>query len=507
MENLYEGYMPERFKGRTGCQLFIDRFCHAGPPVEPMTGRILKSWNDAVPNWWPDKDGEYRNLYFYGGNLKGIISKMEYLDQMGFDLFYLTPFSSTQTSHHYDVGDQRIIDPWIGTWEDFEELCNVAHARGKLICVDLVFNHMGSNSEFFQDAFNNPNSRYRQWFEWDNEGNPICWYVFKDLPQCNKMNEEYQEYALDVCECYVKRGADGIRLDLGENLPPEFVRRLRKRVKDINPEVLIVSEMWELATHKENPQIYGDQVDSLMNYPFSDAICRWQRYGNAAHLEYTWQELDKYPKAVRSVLWNFIDTHDTPRAMNMLAGEGMLQDPFSGRIWDIEGPWRKAEGFDTFGFRQWEANMDANFDLELAIKRLMLASLMQYFEEGIPVVYYGTEFAMTGYKDPHNRKPCPWDKFPVLFDHYKSLGIFRKEHKDILRDAETVKRIVSQSTLLKARKNGNGTVILTMNGSNSKQENPVKRCNISAEQEIYQIGEGNKEILMPHSAIVYRTNH
>ena len=302
-------------------------------------------------------------------------------------------------------------------------------------------------------------------------------------------------------------GADGIRLDLGENFPAEFMRRLRRKVKSINPEALIVSEMWDLATHKENPQIYGDQVDSVMNYPFSDAICRWQRYGNEGHLNYTWQELSQYPKAVRSVLWNFIDTHDTPRAVNMLTAEGMLENPFEGRIWDIEGPWRKPEEFDTFGFRQWEAEMDASFDLELAKKRLMLASLLQYFEEGIPIVYYGTELSMTGYKDPHNRKPYQWHEFPVLFDHYKGLGIFRKEHKDILKDAETVKIMVSPFTILKVRKNEKGTLILTMNRSDSKQENPAKHFNMAGWQEVYQIGEGSKDILMPYSAIVYRTSN
>lgn len=507
MEKMYEDYVPKRFKGRTGYQIFVDRFFHEGLPVEPMEGRNLKNWSDAEPNWRPDEDGEYRNLYFYGGNLKGIIAKIDYLGSMGFDLFYLSPISYTQASHHYDVEDQRIIDPWIGSWEDFEELCNIAHSKGKLICVDLVFNHMGINSRYFQEGLKKPNSRFHQWFEWDDEGKPIFWFGFKDLPQCDKNEEEYQEYALEVCKCYLKRGADGVRLDLGENFPPEFMRRLRRAVKKINPEALIVSEMWDLAIHKENPQIYGDQVDSVMNYPFSDAICRWQRYGNEKHLEYTWQELSKYPKAVRSVLWNFIDTHDTPRALNMLTAEGMLQNPFEGRIWDIEGPWRKAEGFDTFGFRQWEANMDANFDLEVARKRLMLASLMQYFEEGIPVVYYGTEVGMTGYKDPHNRKPYPWNNSPVLFDHYKGLGIFRKAHKDILKDAETVEVIVSSLTMLKIRQNEIGSMVLTMNRSDRKQENPAKHFNTEGWQEVYRIGEGTKDTLMPYSAIVYRTNN
>lgn len=507
MKDLYASFVPERFKGRIGYQIFVDRFFRLGPSPEQMPGRILKDWSDATPNWWPDEDGEYRNSYFYGGNLRGIISKMDYLGNMGFDLLYLSPISYTQTSHHYDVGDQRVIDPWIGTWEDFKELCNVAHARGKLICVDLVFNHMGSGSKFFQEALKNPNSRYHQWFEWDSQGNPVYWFGFKDLPQCDKRNLDYQEYVFEVCELYLKRGADGIRLDLGENFPPEFMRRLRKRVKSINPEALIVSEMWDLAIHKENPQIYGDQVDSVMNYPFSDAICRWIHYGNEKHLEYTWQELSKYPKAVRSVLWNFIDSHDTPRAMNMLTGEGMLEDPFAGRIWDIEGPWRKHDSFDTFAFREWEAKMDSSFDLEVARKRLMLASLLQYFEEGIPMVYYGAEVEVTGYKDPHNRKPYPWDKFPVLWNHYRGLGIFRKTHQDILSDAETVEHRETSSTILKVRKNGNGALILVLNRSNTTQENPIKYWNTDGWEEVYRLQEGSKDALMPYGAIVYRTNY
>lgn len=507
MKNLYEDCVPERFKGRIGYQIFVDRFFRVGPQPEQMQGRILKDWSDATPNWWPDEDGEYRNLYFYGGNLKGITAKLDYLGSMGFDLLYLSPLSYTQTSHHYDVGDQRIIDPWIGTWEDFKELCKAAHAKGKLICVDLVFNHMGSGSKFFQEALKDPNSRYRQWFEWDSQGNPIYWYGFKDLPQCNKMNPDYQEYVFEVCELYLKRGADGIRLDLGENFPPQFMRRLRKMVKSINPEALIVSEMWDLAIHKENPQIYGDQVDSVMNYPFSDATCRWLHYGNEKHLEYIWQELAKYPKGVRNVLWNFIDSHDTPRAMNMLAGEGMLENPFEGQIWNIEGPWRKPNWFDTFGFREWEARMDSSFDLELARRRLMLASLLQYFEEGIPIVYYGTEAQVTGYKDPHNRKPYPWDTFPALWNHYRGLGIFRRTHQDILKDAETVECVVTPTTILKVRENQNGALILVMNRSNTVQENPIKHWNTGGWEEVYRLQEESKETLMPYGAIVYRTNH
>ena len=215
------------------------------------------------------------------------------------------------------------------------------------------------------------------------------------MPQCNKLNPDYQEYTFSVAEKYLLNGADGIRLDLGENLPAEYMQKFRNRVKKLNPETLIVSEMWELATTKENPQIYGDQVDSVMNYPMADAIYRWIRYGNSGHFLFTYNEIKKYPKNVQDVLWNFLDSHDTPRAVNVLTGPGINIDPFRGRAWDIEAPWRNGEEFDTYSFRKWELDNDS-VDKNNSNNKLKIASLIQYFISGIPIVYYGTENGITG---------------------------------------------------------------------------------------------------------------
>ena len=506
---LYTSGRPQGFEGRTGYQIFVDRFCREGSAPEPMEGRILKEWTDETPKWWPDEDGMYRNQYFYGGNLKGITERLHYLNGMGFDLLYISPISQTPSSHHYDVGNQTKIDPWIGTEEDFRELCEKAHRRDMLICVDLVFNHMGSHSTFFQDALAKPNSKYHDWFEWDAEGNPVYWYGFKDMPQCNKLNPDYQEYVFSVCSFYLNMGADGIRLDLGEILPAEFLRKLRQRVKFINPNAIIVSEMWDLATHKENWQIGGDQVDSVMNYPLSDAILRWVRYGNHLHFDYTRQEIAKYPKCAQDVLWNFLDSHDMPRAINMLVADGMNQDPFSGRIWDIEENWRRTyrpyESFDTYGFRNWEKEKDNQFDNEFAQKELELASLLQYFMPGIPIVYYGTETGVTGYKDPFNRKSYPWQKLGGSLIHYQRLGIFRKSQRSILAQGEITEFKVTPSTILVARKAEMGTLYLMINRTNSYQENPVNGWNTEGWKEVYQMRGATKEgSLPPYSAVVYR---
>lgn len=255
------------------------------------------------------------------------------------------------------------------------------------------------------------------------------------MPQCNKYNPEYQEYACHVGVHYVKRGADAIRLDLGENFPPVFMKKFRKAIKNENPEVLIVNEAWGFDNHRMYPQLDGTQADSLMNYPLADAIFRWVRYGNAAHFQYNVGEVLKYPKQVQDVLWNHLDTHDTPRALNLLDGEIILEDPFQGACWDIEGPWKHLGWFDTYGFRKWELEHD-NVNKKQAVEKLALASTIQYFMPGIPVVFAGTEVGVTGYKDPFNRKPYTWDDLDeTILAHYRYLGEFRNKHREFFSEA------------------------------------------------------------------------
>lgn len=462
---------PNRFKGRTGMQIFVDRFYREGDPPEPMPGRILKDWNDAIPNWEPDSNGEYQNDYFYGGNLRGITVKLDYIRSMGFNLIYLSPLGFSETSHHYEPSDQLQIDPWMGTWDDFRELCNEAHKRDILIMVDLVYNHMGVKSAIFQDALRNPHSKYRDWFEWDKNGNPVFWGGFTNMPQCNKYNLEYQDYACGVSEYYIRNGADGIRYDLGENFPYEFMSKQREVLKKVNPEVLLVNEAWGFDTRRECPQLDGNQVDSVMNYPLADAIFRWVRYGNNAHFKYNVGEILKYPKQAQEVLFNHLDTHDTPRAINLLVAEGILEDPYQGACWDIEGPWRHPRWFDTYGFRRWEFEHDY-IDMEDVLAKLSLASAIQYFMPGIPVVFAGTEVGVTGYKDPFNRKPYHWtNQNKAIQEHYRTLGQLREKHRDFFSVAGEIEINCFREHMEITRKNeyGEMTLYLVRNPTNVKQ--------------------------------------
>ena len=451
---------PDRFKGITGIQIFVDRFYREGAPPEPMQGRILKSWDDPIPNWEPDEKGVYQNNYFYGGNLRGITVKLDYLKSNGFNLIYLSPIGWSETSHHYEPIDQMQIDPWIGTWDDFKELCEEAHKRDILIVVDLVYNHMGAKSPMFQHAANNPFSQYHDWFEWDANGKPVYWGGFDNMPQCNKYNSDYQDYTCRCSVCYIQMGADGIRYDLGENLPEVFMRKQRNAVKAANPEALLVSEAWRFDNHREHPQLDGTQVDSVMNYPSGDAIIRWVRYGNDAHFKYNVGEILKYPKEAQDVLFNHLDTHDTPRVATLLVSEGILQDPYQGACWDIEGPWRHPGWFDTYEFRHWELEHERT-DMQEVFTKLSLASAIQYFMPGIPIVFAGTEVGVTGYKDPFNRKPYPWNNYnKKILQHYRQLGKFRETHRRFFSEAGDIQIDVSNDCLRIKRKNQHGEMTL-----------------------------------------------
>ena len=492
-------YIPERFKGRIGYHIFVDRFSRIEPWLEPIENRRIKNWDDFMPDWWPDSDGEYRNEYYYGGNLKGIIRELDYISELSVDLLYLSPISKTHTNHHYDVEDQMEIDPYIGSWEDFSTLTSEAHKRGILIAVDLVFNHMGAKSKFFQMALAG-DENYRKWFEWDNSGNPIFWCGFKDMPQTNKLCAEFQKYAREVATKYVMCGADCIRLDLGELFPKEFMEKFSKRVKSINPEVLIVSEMWDFAFFKSNPQIYDGQVDSVMNYPLSDAIIRWERYGNHLHFNACMSNLSKYPKNVQDVLWNHLDTHDTPRLLNMLDGKGMLEDPYRGRVWDIEAPWRRNDGFDTYGFRKWESPNDFCLN-EMAIKRLQNAVTIQFMMKGIPMIFYGTEVGLSGYKDPFNRKPYPWkNENQAIRQFYIELGKVRKENCDILADGDIYTQ-TNPSTMEIVRRSESGIIIAYINSTNE-----VQRINITYPNSkvIFSLHGSTDRTLQPYGATICR---
>lgn len=499
MENQKKKDLSKWF-GRTAYQLIPDRFFNYEGVKKASNGRILKSWEDRTPNWQPNEKGIYLNDYFYGGNLKGVENKLEYLKSLGFDMIYMTPIEKSVSYHHYDVGDQEQIDEWLGSWDDLKSLCEKAHSLGMLIMCDLVFNHTGLESKYYKDE------KYSEWYKHDETGKNIFWWGFKDMPECDTRNQSYQEAMKKVAMKYLSNGVDGIRLDLGENLSKGFLLKIQE-VKEIYPEALIVGEMWQIATDKSGDDVKIDngQLDGVMNYPLTDAILRWTRWGYKEHFKYNFERVfTEYPREVQNVLLNNIASHDTPTTLTMLAGDKMNDNIFDRQIWDIEKPWQEEDGFNTYKFREYELENDKlpKYKLNLARKLTKIASAIMYCIPGIPTTYQGTEISETGYKDPFNRKPYAWDRQDEqeMKDFYTGLGIFRKNNQDVLSTGEASIIRCDESVIMIERRSQAGSIILAANRTNQQQKIMMP----DGYNEIYGINDSDKHNLMPYGIVITR---
>lgn len=486
--------------GRTAYQIMPDRFFRSGGVPEHCNGRKLKDWTDRMPDWKPDCDGVYRNMYYYGGNLKGIEEKLPYLRDFGFDMLYITPVNKSTAYHHYDVSDHMVIDPWLGTWEDFKSMCQKAKEMDILIIVDLVFNHTGINNVYF----NNP--QCKNWYKRTESGKLIYWWDFKDMPECDTLCADYQDAMTRAVGKYLENGADGIRLDLGENLPKEFLKAIA-RIKEKYPNAIFIGEMWGIATDREDSKIFDGQLDSVMNYPVADAMLRWTRYGKFEHFTYNFNRVyGEYPVNVQHLLLNNIATHDTPTTMTMLAGDRMNADVFNKRIWDIEAPWLQGEKFNTYKFREYEAQHDKLTEKQyiLGKKLTKVALAIMYTIPGIPCVYQGTEVADTGYKDPFNRKPYPWSNpDEEMKDFVRKLGKCRNSNIDVLATADARIVSITENVLVLERKQNGNKLILAVNRTGDEQtinlQELYKDC-----KTVFAINNSTKNVLTPYGIIIVR---
>ena len=416
---------PDWAKGAVIYQIFPDRFAKAGKcdltgKLEPYS--VHRSWNEEV-QWQPTREGLVLNNDFYGGNFKGIIEKMDYIADLGVDIIYLNPISKSFSSHRYDTGDYKTIDPMLGTEEEFTAMCEAAHERGIKVVLDGVYSHTGSNSLYFnrdktfpgEGAYNSQKSPFYSWYtfhSWPNCYN--SWWGFDTLPTVDKMNPNFIEYIItgkdSVVEHWLKAGADGFRLDVVDELPDEFIRLLKKRIRQIRPDALLIGEVWEDASNKHS---YGVRrryfvdgiLDSAMNYPFRNAIINFIRgWDNGPGLKDAVMTIaENYPPQVFLCNMNLLGTHDTARILTALVD-------------NYDGP--REEQAKRFLSRS---------QYVIAQERLMMASFLQYTLPGSPSLYYADEAGMEGYKDPFNRRTYPWGREDRdLLDHFRHLGQLRK---------------------------------------------------------------------------------
>ena len=421
---------PEWLCGGVYYHVFVDRFHKSGRPRVRMEGKTNRHDWGGTPEWKP-KNLKIYNNDFFGGDLEGIRQKLPYLAELNVTCIYLSPIFEAYSSHKYDTGDYEKIDPMFGTEEDFRKLCEEAARYDMRVICDGVFAHTGSDSKYFdkydhyktgpaaedktlQGAYNNPDSKYRSWYYFHEDGTYDCWWDFNTLPKLNKHDPSYTEYITGengIIRKWLRAGASGWRLDVADELPVDFLDALVAAAKAEKPDALIVGEVWEDASNKiayEERKNYfeGNRLDSVMNYPFCTAIIDFVRYGNAAGLAETVETIvENYPPEVLHCLMNVLGTHDSIRILTALAGVDLGPEPSRTLQADIKMS-------DT----EWTQG----------IKLLKIASLIQMTLPGVPCIYYGDEAGLEGYKDPFNRTCYPWGRECVeLLGWYKKITSLR----------------------------------------------------------------------------------
>lgn len=407
---------PDWYKNGIVYQVFPDRFARGADWRERAEkalaahregpARVLVEDWDTPPAYKKSEDGDILEWDFYGGTLRGVREKLDYLADLGVTVIYLNPIFEAASNHRYDTADYLRIDPMLGDEEEFCALAREARERGISIMLDGVFNHCGQDSRYFNRYGNYPEpgawqgdeSPYRDWFFFNEDGTYDGWWGNPDLPDVNEKSSEYRELICGqdgVVRKWLRAGARGWRLDVADELSDGFIEDIKAAMVAERPDGALVGEVWEDASNKMaygklRQYFEGTELDGTMNYPLRTALLAFVRNQigapeMAARLE---QLRENYPRDAFFSCLNLLGSHDRERLFTML---GDAPDP------------------DTLSDEECAAFCLDEGHASLAMSRLWLTVLLQMTLPGVPCVYYGDERGMEGFRDPYNRAAFPWD--------------------------------------------------------------------------------------------------
>ena len=420
---------PDWAKHAVMYQIFPDRFCREGDAIVEKRGAVIHAhWGDQ-PCYYKDVDTKEIVQYdFFGGNIKGLESKLEYLKGIGISAIYLNPVFESPSNHHYDTGDYHKIDPLFGTNEQFQQLMEKAKSMGIRIVIDGVFSHTGSDSIYFNrdgnydsvGAFQSPESPYYSWYNFHKYPYEYdSWWGFSTLPNVTETTPSYMDFIIrdeeSVLHHWMKAGISGWRLDVVDELPAKFTQTFYRELKATDPDAILIGEVWEDASNKISygvPREYlcGQEIDSAMNYPFRKIVLDFLlNYVDGRQSMRLLESLrENYPKENFYVMMNLIGSHDVERAITLL-GEAPFYDGMP-------------------AIHQSRFRLDAEH-YKLGTDRLKLAAIWQMTYPGMPCVYYGDEIGMQGFRDPYNRSPYNWQSPDEdVLSWYRKIIALRNEH-------------------------------------------------------------------------------
>ncbi len=419
-EEMFE--VPEWAANKVVYQIFPSRFA----ATEPVDKEL----------WYKAPITPMDDLH---GNLRGIIEHMDDIQNLGIDVLYMTPIFQSNSCHKYDTTDYYQIDPSFGTTEDLKELVQKAHERGMKVVLDAVYNHTGREFFAFADILENgEKSKYWDWYfidgfplksEWGEIPNFKCFGYYGGMPKLNLKNPEVEKYITDVACYWIKEcDIDGWRLDVGDEISHFFWKNFRKAVKAVKKDLLIIGEIW----HYAGDFLEGDEWDTVMNYPFylnlidllaDEKITVSQFVQNLGYLK------GRLNKNCYPLMWNLIDSHDTARFLHLCNDNK---------------------------------------------KKQHLAAAFQLLLPGMPMIYYGDEYAMPGANDPDCRRGMYWDEEyqdKEMYEWYKRLIQVRKSHACIVEgELDGIVTEDEEGTVVLIRKNGEETIAMIFNCSSSAKK-------------------------------------
>ncbi len=423
---------PGWYKKGVMYQIFVDRFRNGskdGRVLNPKKNSfIYANWGDT-PTYIKDCDkGGISRWDFFGGNLQGVIDKLDYLKELGVTVIYMNPIFEAPSNHKYDTADYKNIDPMFGSNETFRDLCVKAGGLGISIMLDGVFSHTGSDSIYFNKygsypghgAYQSPESPYYSWYRFKNSRDDYeCWWGVESLPNVNEMDPGYIDFIItgenSVIKYWMDMGVKGWRLDVADELPDEFIRLIRKTMKEKDADSVLMGEVWEDASNKisygkRRAYLLGDELDSMMNYPFRGIMIDFLlgRRDAGSVKKQLLSIFENYPAHNFYCNMNLIGTHDVPRILTIL-GEAPDEQQLS--------------QLQKEGYRLPEGQR------ALGIARLKLLTIVQMTFPGVPSIYYGDEAGVEGYGDPLNRGTYPWgSESPELLGWYRTITAIRNKY-------------------------------------------------------------------------------
>lgn len=420
-------------------QIFPERFSNGDTSNDPEN---TEEWG-SLPT--------QRNSF--GGDLRGIINNLEYLKDLGVNLIYLTPIFESSTNHKYNTKDYYKIDPQFGTLDDAKELVDKVHELGMKIVFDAVFNHSGSDFFAFRDVIEKgESSEYVEWYHIDSlpvNLKDVNYYTFANkianMPKFRTENENVRKYLFDVGRYWVEEiGIDGWRLDVCDEVDHKFWRDFKSYLQEVKKDVILVGEIM----HESSSFLRGDQLDSIMNYPFKNAMVDFfgkSIIDESEFIDILSSNINLYMESVDRQLWNLLDSHDTPRFLTEAEGD---------------------------------------------IRRLKVASFFQFTYIGVPYIYYGDEIGLEGGHDPLCRGCMLFDEEKQnleLKTHFKEMIKLRRENPELIYGNFRVLK-ASKNTIVYTRELDGVSLVMAVNNTDKERKIKFEHKGIKKEVKLPAFG-------------------